>query len=176
MICVSIIYCVRIISIANISGGFMVSDTLSLINACQRVNDNSAISDRYIYLYCHLYKAPTTLCAQDIILNHFAYLEVVKGQLTDSIRQIYYSDRRDNAHSVKIEHPLSGPSSSDDTFSLMVSLVSVPSLLDNQFCHIVSPYSMIVNSSPKLSTFDSSNIKGISGQKKGKLIINSNDF
>ena len=33
MICVSIIYRVRIISIANISGGFMVSDTLYLLDA-----------------------------------------------------------------------------------------------------------------------------------------------
>ena len=33
IICVSIIYRVRIISIVNISGGFMVSDTLSLLNA-----------------------------------------------------------------------------------------------------------------------------------------------
>ena len=33
MICVSIIYRVRIISIANISGEFMVSDTLSLLDA-----------------------------------------------------------------------------------------------------------------------------------------------
>ena len=58
MICVSIIYRVRIISIANISGRFMVSDTLSLLNAYQKVNDNSGMSDRYVYLYCHLHKAP----------------------------------------------------------------------------------------------------------------------
>ena len=62
MICVSIIYRVPIISIANISGGFMVSNTLSLLNPYQIVNDNSAISDRYIYLYCHLYKAFITPC------------------------------------------------------------------------------------------------------------------
>ena len=42
-------------------------------------------------------------------------------------------DSRDNEHSVKIEHPLSGPSSSDDTFSLMVSPVSAPSPLYNQY-------------------------------------------
>ena len=74
MICASIIYCVRIISIANISGGFMVSDKLSLLNSYQIVNNNSVMSNRYIYLYCHLYKAHTTPCPQDIILNHFAYL------------------------------------------------------------------------------------------------------
>ena len=131
MICVSIIYRVRIISISNTSGGFMVSDTLSLLNAYQIVNDNSVMSDRYTYLCCHLYKALTTQCAQDIILNHFAYLEVVKGQLTDSIRQIYYSDRRDNAHSGKKYHPILLYSSSSDIFSLMVSPLSVPSSLDN---------------------------------------------
>ena len=49
MICVSNIYRVRIISIANISGGVMVSDTLSLLNTYQIVNDNSVMSDRYIY-------------------------------------------------------------------------------------------------------------------------------
>ena len=54
MICVSIIYRVRIISIANITGGFMVSDILSLLNAYQIVNDSSVMSDRYIYLYYHL--------------------------------------------------------------------------------------------------------------------------
>ena len=54
MTCVSIIYRVRIISIANISGGFMVSDTLSLLNTYQIVNDNSIMSNKYLYLYCHL--------------------------------------------------------------------------------------------------------------------------
>ena len=83
MMCVSIIYRVRIISIATISGGFMVSDTLSLLNAYQIVNDNSVIFDRYIYLYCHLHKAPTTPYAQDILLNHFAYLEFVEELPTD---------------------------------------------------------------------------------------------
>ena len=79
------------------------------------------------------------------------------------------------SHSVKIKHPSSGPSSSDDTFSLMVSPVSVPSPLDNQLCHIVSPYSMIINSSQNYNIFDSSNVKDTSGQKKRKWIINSND-
>ena len=78
MICVRIIYRVLIISIANISGGFMISNTLSLFNAYHIVNDNSVMSDRYIYLYCHLYKAPTTPCAQDIILNNFVYLKLLK--------------------------------------------------------------------------------------------------
>ena len=35
---------------------------------------------------------------------------------------------------------------------------------------------MIVDSSKKLNVFDSSNVKDISGQKKTKLIINSNDL
>ena len=47
---VSIIYCVRIIGIANISGEFMVSDTLSLLNAYQIINDNCVMSDKYIYM------------------------------------------------------------------------------------------------------------------------------
>ena len=167
MICVSIIYCVRIISIANISGGFKVSDTLSLLNAYQIVNDNSVMFDRYIYLYCHLYKGPTTLCAQDILLNHFAFLEVVEELLTYSNCQIYYGGSRNNDHSVKIEYPSSGLSSSDDPFSLLVSPVSAPLQLDNQFCHIVSPYSMIINSTQNSNVFcDSSNVNEISGQKK----------
>ena len=176
MICVSIIYCVRIISIANMSGGFKVSDTLSLFNAYQIGFDNSVMFDRYIYSCCHLYKAPTILCAQDILLNHFACLEVVEELPTDSNRQIYYGDSRDNDHSVKMEYPSSGPSSSDDTFSLMVSPVSAPSPLDNQFCYNVSPYSMIKNSYQNTNNFDSSNVKDISGQKKRNLIINSNRF
>ena len=57
----------------------------------------------------------------------------------------------------------------------MVSPVSAPSPLDNQFCHIISPYSMIINSSQNSNEFDSSNVKDISGQKKRKLIIKSND-
>ena len=103
------------------------------------------MSDRCIYLYCHFYKSPTTPCAQDIILNHFTYLEVVDELPTYSNRQIYNGDRRDNDHSVKVEYPSSEPSFSDDTFSLMVSPVSTPSPLYNQFCFIVSPYSMIIN-------------------------------
>ena len=164
MICVSIIYCVCIFSIANISGGFKVSDTLSVLNDCQIANDNSVMFDRCIYFYCHLYKAPTTPCVQDILLNHFAYLEVVEELPTDSNRQIYYGDSRDNEYSAKIEYPSSGPSSSDDTFSLMVSPVSVPSPLDNQYCHIVSPYSMIINSSQNSNIFDNFNVNEISGQ------------
>ena len=77
----------------------MVLDTLSLLNAYQPVNVNSDISDRYIYLYCHIYKSPTTPCPQNIILNHFAYLEVVEELPIDSICQIYYGDRRDNVRS-----------------------------------------------------------------------------
>ena len=93
MICISIIYRVRIISIANVSCGFMVFDTLYLLNTYQIVNDNSVVSDRYIYLYCHMYKAPITTCVQDIILNHFVYREVVEELPTYSNRQIYYGDR-----------------------------------------------------------------------------------
>ena len=93
MICASIIYRVRIISIANISGGFMVSDTISLLNEYQIVNHNNVMSNRYIYLHCHLYKAPTTPCDQDILVNHFAYLEVVELLPTYSIRRIHYGDR-----------------------------------------------------------------------------------
>ena len=111
----------------------MVSNTLSLLNVYQIVDDNSVKSDRYIFLYFHLYKVPITPFAQDTILNHFAYLEVVEDLPTDSNRQNYYGDRRDNEHSVKIEYPLSGPSSSDDTFSLIISPVSAPSPLDNHF-------------------------------------------
>ena len=73
-----------------------------------------------------MYKAPTTPCVQDILLNHFAYLEVVEELPTDSNRQIYYGDSRDNDHSVKMEYPSSVPSSSDDTLSPMVSTVSAP--------------------------------------------------
>ena len=67
-----------------------------------------------------MYKAPTTPCSQDIILNHFSYLEIVEELLTYSNRQIYYGDSRDNDHSVQMEYPSSGPSSSDDSFSLLV--------------------------------------------------------
>ena len=149
-------------------GGFKVSDYYIGFN-------NSVMFDRYIYLYYHLYKAPTTLCVQDILLNRFAYLEVVEELPTDSNRQIYYGDCRDNDHSIKMEYPSSVPSSSDDTFSPMVSTVSAPSQIDNQFCHIVSPYSMIINSTQNSNVFDSSNVNEISGQKKRKLISNSND-
>ena len=51
MICVSIIYRVRIISTANIQGRFIVSDKLSPLNAYQIVNDISVMSDRYIYIF-----------------------------------------------------------------------------------------------------------------------------
>ena len=103
-------------------------------------------------------------------------LEVVEELPTTSNLQIYYGDSRDNEHSEKMEFPSSEPSSSDDTFSLMVFPVSAPSPLDNLFCYIVSPYSMIINSSQNSNIFDSSNVKDISGQKKRKLIINSNRF
>ena len=122
-----------------------------------------------------MYKSPTTPCAQDILLNHFAYLEVVEELPTYSNRQIYYGDSRDNDHSEKMEYPSSIPSSSDDTFSPMVSTVSAPSQIDNQICHIVSPYSMIINQTRNANVFDSSNVNEISGQKKRNLISNSND-
>ena len=124
----------------------MVSNTLYLLNAYQIVNDNSIMSDRYIYLYCHMYIAPTTPCAQYIILNHFEYLEVDEELPTDFIRQIYYGDRRDNAHSVNNEYFISDPSSSDDACSLMISPLSALSPSDNPFYHTISPYPMIVNS------------------------------
>ena len=79
----------------------MVSDTLSFLNAYQKVNDNSVMSDMYMYLYHHLYKCPTTSYTQDIILNHFAYLEVVEELPIDSFCQIYHDDHRDNARSGK---------------------------------------------------------------------------
>ena len=174
MICVSIIYCVRIISIANISGGFMVSDTLSLLNTYQIVDENSVMSDKFIYMYCHMYNTPTTPCHQDIIRHRFAYLDVVEELPTDSMHQIYYDDRRDNVRSGKIDHPISIPSSSGHSFSLMVTYLSAPSISDNSFCHIFSPYSKIVNLSQRLCNFESSKVKDNSGQKKRKLIINSN--
>ena len=44
------------------------------------------------------------------------------------------------------------------------------------FCkNIISPYSMIINSSQNSKVFDSINVNEISGQNKRKLIINSND-
>ena len=73
-----------------------------------------------------------------------------------------------------MEYPSSGPSSSDDTFFLMISPVSVPSPLDNQYCHIVSPKSMIINSSQNSNIFDHSNVNENSCQKKRKLFINFN--
>ena len=58
----------------------------------------------------------------------------------------------------------------------MVSPVSVPSPLDNQYCHIVSPYSMIINSSQNSNIFNDSNVNENYCQKKRKYIINPNDF
>ena len=63
-----------------------------------------------------MYKAPTTPDAQDIILNYFDYLEVVEELPTDSNRQIYYGDSRDNEYSVKKEYSSSGSSSDDAMF------------------------------------------------------------
>ena len=60
-------------------------------------------------------------------------------------------------------------------FSLMVSPVSASLPLDNQYCHIVSPYSMIVNSSQNSNILDHSNVNENYCQKKRKLISNSND-
>ena len=117
----SIIYRIHIISIANMSDGLMVSNILSLLNTYQIVNDNSVMFNRNVHLYCHLYKVPTTPCAQDIILNHFDYLEVVEELPTDYNRQIYYCDSRDNDYSVKMKYS-SGPSSSGDIFSLTVTI------------------------------------------------------
>ena len=56
----------------------------------------------------------------------------------------------------------------------MVSLLSVPLSSDNSFCHIVSPYSIIVDSSQKLCKFERSKVENDYCQKKMKLIINSN--
>ena len=94
------------------------------------------------------------------------YLEVLEELPTDSNRQIYHGDSRDTDHSVKMEYPSSWSSSDDDTFSLLVSPVSAPSPLDNKFCHVVSPYSIIINSTQNFNVFDSSNINETSGKKK----------
>ena len=60
------------------------------------------------------------------MLNHFVCLEVVEELPTDSIHQIYYRDCRGNARYVKIDYPVSVPSSSDDTLSLIFFPLSVP--------------------------------------------------
>ena len=155
-------------SIANILGGFMVSNTLSLLNPYQIVNDNSAMSDRYIYLYCYLYKTPINPCNQDVILNYFVYFQVVEELPTDSIRQICYGDRRDNPRYGKNNHPISIPSFSDDIVSLVLSSSY------NLFFRIVSPYSNIVDLSQKLCNFERSKVEDNYCQKKRKLIINPN--
>ena len=85
-----------------------------------------------------MYKDPTTPYVQDIILNHFAYLEVIEELPTHSNRQIYYRDSRDNEHSAKIEYPLSESSSSNDTFSPIVPPVSAPSPLENYYFYCFS--------------------------------------
>ena len=51
MICASIIYSVRIIIIANMKGGFMISDTLRSLNTSQIIKDIIITSDRNIYVY-----------------------------------------------------------------------------------------------------------------------------
>ena len=91
------------------------------------------MSDMYIYVYFHLYKNPFSPCTHRIVLNHFAYFDFSEELPPDSIRQIYYCDRRDNARSRNIGHPISAPSLSDDVFSLIVSSISVPSSSYNSF-------------------------------------------
>ena len=51
-------------------------------------------------------------CTENIILNRFVYLEAVEELPTDTIRQIYYGDRRNHARSEKNGHPILV----DDTF------------------------------------------------------------
>ena len=74
MVSTSIIYGVRIISIANMKGGFMISGILQSIDTYQISNDIICSSDRNIVLYCHMYQVPTTLSSRDICFNHFTYL------------------------------------------------------------------------------------------------------
>ena len=45
----------------------------------------------------------------------------------------------------------------------MVSPLSVLSLSDNQFCRIISQYSVIVNSSQKLINFENTKVKDNAG-------------
>ena len=127
-------------------------------------------------MYCRLYKAPITSCTQNIILNHVAYLGDVEELPTDFIRQFCYGDRRDNARSGKIVHPILVPSFSNDTFSLMVSLLSVPSSSDNSFCHIFSPYQRLLIRLKSCAMLKGrrSKVKDNSCQKKRILIINYN--
>ena len=51
MICVSIIYSVRIISIAYMKGGSMIYDTVRSLNAYHIQINSITTSDRNVYLY-----------------------------------------------------------------------------------------------------------------------------
>ena len=65
MICVSIIYSVRIINIANIKDGFMLSDSIETFKAYQISHEFINTSDRIFYLYSHIHKTPTVPGLQD---------------------------------------------------------------------------------------------------------------
>ena len=106
MICVSIIYSVRIINIANKEGRFIMSDRLQSLNAYQIPHDILTISDRNMYLYCHTHKALIALSSQNIRLNQFPYLQYICRLATSSPRHIYSGDHP-NHNTIIIDHVLS---------------------------------------------------------------------
>ena len=73
-------------------GGFMILDSLESFKAYQISHESINISDRIVYSYSHIIKAPTIPGSQDQFLNHFAYLQRVPVLPSNFLRQIYYGD------------------------------------------------------------------------------------
>ena len=136
MICVSIIYSVRIISIAYMKGGFMIYDTVRSLNAYHIQINSITTSDRNVYLYWHTYKLPTIPSSRDIHLNRFVYLQYIY-HLPNNYRHHIYSSDSPNHKIVTIDQ------------------VSCSRFFVNNCSNTSSLYSQIVNSKQDISIINS---------------------
>ena len=150
VVCAIIIYRVRIISIDNMKGGFIISNTLQLIDACQISDDVILNSDKNMCVYCYMHKAPITLSVQVIWINYVAYIYSISHLAIGSRHQIYYSNRH-NHNIVTINQFLS----SHDYV--------------NNCTNVSSLYSQIINSCQNVNIVNS-NICSIKTKKENQWL------
>ena len=117
-ICVNIIYSINLISISNMRCG--ISDTLRSPNTYEITSIISFHSDRRIYLYSHIYKAPTTPFSQKIFfwINLYIFGIFLNCQQLLCIK--YFCNDVSSSHSVTIP--------------------ATPNLADQQSLRDVSPW------------------------------------
>ena len=98
----ALFYGVRIISITNMKGGFIISDTLQSIDAYQIPNNIIRSSDRNIIFILSYLQSSHHTVFRAICLNHSAYIYGISHLAVGSRRQIYSNDHH-NPNNITID-------------------------------------------------------------------------